>query len=315
MIATGNNGSPSVSEYIGLLLQLHELMTAGRGGSDEADVVRDRMDAPWARLRRDELKLVDGLSADLYSLGVNRAAAPATPANAAALRDFERAVRERRWPTVLEIIRENEEHLDARTVAYLRAASWAQLGEPDVALLFLAESARWHTLAAEEEIWWLTCMIHAGRATDALPRAREIADASDSPLLMLAAAEVLFVAAAEGPGCGENEVHREAVELAERGLAAAATAPRDDLLDSLRTGALIHLALTYDHFGNRLGAIEACNRALQIDPERKIALELLGFLSYDNFPVSQRALFRHRLHQELAAETKSGSDFAMVEAN
>lgn len=315
MIASRTNGSSSVADYIGLLLELHGLMTAGRGESDEADAVRDRMDAPWARLRRDELRLVDGLSADLYSLGVNRDATSATTANQSAFREFERAVSERDWPTVLEVIRANEEQLDAHTVAFLRAVCWAHLGEPDVALLFLAESARWHALTAEEEIWWVTCMIHAGRARDALARAREIADTADSPHLLLAAAEVLFVAAAEAAGGGENDVHDEAIKLAERGLAVAAETPRDELLDSLRTGALMHLALTYDHIGDRQAAIEACNQALQIDPERKTALELFGFLSYDSFPVNQRALFRHRLHQELAAETKSGSDFALVEAN
>jgi hypothetical protein len=55
--------SPDYAEYERLLLKLHDLMTQGKGDSEEADAIRDAMDDPWNRLTAVEAARASGLSA------------------------------------------------------------------------------------------------------------------------------------------------------------------------------------------------------------------------------------------------------------
>jgi len=56
----------ALSEYVTLLLRLHGFMKNGQANSEEADVIRDRMDSPWLRLTQAEIDLANDLSAALY---------------------------------------------------------------------------------------------------------------------------------------------------------------------------------------------------------------------------------------------------------
>lgn len=58
--------SEAFRRYDGLLRQLHRLEAANKGETDEADDVRDQMDAPFARLSPDERSYFKSLSAQLY---------------------------------------------------------------------------------------------------------------------------------------------------------------------------------------------------------------------------------------------------------
>jgi tetratricopeptide (TPR) repeat protein len=298
MIRRVSDDRTGLSDYVGLLIDLHELIATDQGDSDEADALRDRMDSPWQRLSAKQRSLVDGLSADLYSLGSTRAA-PAAPLDSATDHEMARAAAEDRWELVLDIVRRNEGRIPVRNVAYLRGVSWAHLGEPVAAIKFLKEAARLQSLAPDEEVWLLTCMIAAEQWAEAVPRARDIARTTADPVSLLQAAEVLF-AAATYRGADVESLLSEAMIVAERGLAAAGSASDDDLLKAMRAGALLHMALTYDHRGDRRTAIQACRQALALDPERRTALELFGFLSYDAYPANQREPFRHRIQREVA---------------
>ena len=55
--------SPHFVEYVTLLKQLRELISEGKGESDEADRLRDRMDEPWLHLTQDEIARIDALAA------------------------------------------------------------------------------------------------------------------------------------------------------------------------------------------------------------------------------------------------------------
>lgn len=57
--------SPSFIEYITLLKQLRALISAGRGESEEADHLRDRMDEPWLHLTQDEIARIDALAGEI----------------------------------------------------------------------------------------------------------------------------------------------------------------------------------------------------------------------------------------------------------
>src|SRR5262249_43327769 len=51
-----------------LLMRVHDLIAEEQGDSEEADSIRDRMEAPWQAMSREERKRMEGLSADLYTL-------------------------------------------------------------------------------------------------------------------------------------------------------------------------------------------------------------------------------------------------------
>lgn len=315
MIRQTSSCESGFSEYVSLLLELHRLTVGDQGDTEEADDLRDRMDAPWRRLNGGEAKLVDGLSVDLYSLGVDRDGPDAFTGEPDEFARFQQAVEENQWPTVLEVVRNVEEHLPSHTVAFLRGVCWAQMHEPNAAILFLREAARLQPQTPEEEVWLLGCFTEAGRAREALDRSRELLESSTEPLLLLQASLVLFSAACELNDEAAEALLREAIDAANRSLAAADKAPSDDLLKTMQASVLLHLAIAHDMQGNTETAVEACVRAIQVDPARPIALELLGFLSYRGFPAAQRASFRNRLSRQLISEPQRCTSTAMVEFN
>jgi hypothetical protein len=55
---------PTVT-YLKLSIKLHILIAEGKGDDQEADDIRDKMDAPWQDFTPDEVKLTDSALADL----------------------------------------------------------------------------------------------------------------------------------------------------------------------------------------------------------------------------------------------------------
>ncbi len=55
----------AVSEYESLLRRLHALDRSGKNESDEADLLREQMEAPWVRMTPAERQMMNALSADL----------------------------------------------------------------------------------------------------------------------------------------------------------------------------------------------------------------------------------------------------------
>ena len=64
-------------EYVRLLLELHTLMEAGKGDTEEADAVRDKMDGPWRSLSAHEVRVSDLVSDALYGPEGKRSTLPA----------------------------------------------------------------------------------------------------------------------------------------------------------------------------------------------------------------------------------------------
>ena len=121
-------------QYKKLLLQLHEMNRQGTDQTDEADVIRDQMDAPGYRLNEKELERVNGLSADLYMLtGEEILESPDLPDIDI---EFSKAYKAKDWDRVLEILRKRDPQLQAHLVAKIRILCWSKLGDNDVALLF-----------------------------------------------------------------------------------------------------------------------------------------------------------------------------------
>lgn len=303
MIRQSSNEESALSAYIGMLLDLHELIRTGRGDSAEADELRDRMDAPWRRLEASEIALVDGLSADLHTLGVKRDAPDRDASDGDESKRFEQAFQQEDWASALEAIRTNEPRLAPRTVSFCRGVCWAHLGEPEVAISFLNDAASFEPLAPDEEFWLLMCAVQAGHWTEVVGRAREIARATTHPLLLLEASIVLFRAAMEEAQVDAEAAFHEASQLANRALAAAEAVSGDELLEEMRASVLVHMALSYDQFGDRQAAMNACQRALEIDPGREAARELLELLNDGTGAAGEMDAFRRRFQQRLLTDT------------
>ena len=130
--------SDAMHQYAELLLELHRMVRACNGDSDEADELRDRMDGPWREMTNHEISITDGLSVDLYSIGKDRTANNAIAAPNAAIA-FEHAYRNKEYPRLLEIVRSEENRFPRAHVAGFRGWLWLQMGFSNVAFEFLEE--------------------------------------------------------------------------------------------------------------------------------------------------------------------------------
>src|SRR5262245_56318392 len=105
------SGKSTLSHYqesIRLLRELHFLMAEGKGDTEEADRVRDLMDDHWYHLSPQEVRRIEGLSADLYTLV--DPPPPPQQLTRAEVDEFDRragaAWNNREWDRVLELLRE-----------------------------------------------------------------------------------------------------------------------------------------------------------------------------------------------------------------
>ena len=64
----------------------------------------------------------------------------------------------------------------------------------------------------------------------------------------------------------------------------------------------LHLAISYLDLENDSRAKQACLQALQLQPDNRLALELLGFLNYADFPQAERRHFVLRHQQDSTQE-------------
>ena len=127
-----------------LLVRLHELIEQGEGEGAQADQVRDRMDEVWAKLDEVKLARLDGLSADLYTLGSDSPIVhPPGPhmLTQQASEFLQHAVLSKDWDAQLEFLRKHADEVGDDLAAYYRGFCWTQLGLREVGMLFLSRAA------------------------------------------------------------------------------------------------------------------------------------------------------------------------------
>lgn len=276
----------ALAEFVRLQLELHKLFQVGRQDSNEADNVRSEMEHYWWQLSEREQALMEGLSADLFTIGgareINKIESPFTANN------LQRIVETGDWPKVLESIRDHEASFPPFAAAYLRGVAWMHLDFPEVALEFFAEMNRHEKPDPAQEIWQLQCQILAGRLSQAIPRALEIASSEQNPLLLMKASHILSLAGEKAKGDKQMELLRLAIQTAEQSLASLQDLPLSvgdaerDLLEIQQVATLLHLAQDYALQGEAQLAQQACQRALNIDPSNVDARVLLGWLVHDS---------------------------------
>ncbi len=190
MIQATRSKSDPLSRSIALLRELHLLSVQGKDESEAADDIRSAMEVAWRNLSPQERSRLEGLSADLYSNGEDRAA-PSGVSDALS-RAFQSAMESQNWDAALSVLRENESKLPPADVAILRGICWDRLEQPEAASLFYAESLRIKPSDFRFVIAHLQSLVRAGSLTEARVRAREIASSAQTPYALLLAADVLF---------------------------------------------------------------------------------------------------------------------------
>ena len=129
-------GSESYQKYKELLLKLHDLVAQDKDQTDEADIIRDAMDAPGTRLTDEEHERIKGLSADLYML-VGEEIKERSPLSEKEIRDvLARQFKANDSDGILESLRKYNYESQDEHLACIRAICWEALGDFDVALLF-----------------------------------------------------------------------------------------------------------------------------------------------------------------------------------
>jgi len=178
--------NPDYVLYEKLLIEVHRLIAAGKGNDDEADAVRDKMDAPEQKLSREESDRMGGLSADLYMLQNDEVYEPyeGTPEE---LRSRLNDAWDRgQYEAVLALLRKGTPFLTPARVAYLRGRCYAALGHLDTALLFLRYAAERDPERATYQVAVLDLLLKLHRADDALAEADSYLRTTAEPLLLAA---------------------------------------------------------------------------------------------------------------------------------
>ena len=290
--------NPDLLKHVQLLILLHELIRAGQGDCSEADAIRDQLDTYWIRLNQREKELVRGLSSDLHTLG---RLILSDEYDDVFVQEVGQAIVEEKWLEAISLLRTNDSNLSPIMGSYFRGLYWAAVKLFNAAILFFQDATR---LNPAYEVFVLTAHVQAGRAAAVAPRAQEIVSQRNDWVLVLAAAEVLFVWADELPPQAAAPIHRQAIAAARRGLAlqgssAFAADSSDERWKFHRVNTNLNLALSCEQLGETSDALQACEDALRIDPNDFNALMLYGWLRYPEYPTTERGVFRGRMRQNL----------------
>ena len=218
--------APTVREpvrtYEAGLVRLQELEAAGQRGSAEAEIVRERMDSPWAAMSRPERDLMDGLSADLFMLSDDERREPpgSVDGDASQLDQFRgQLYNDRQWEEFLRVVRRGPTGLPQWFVARVRAEAYVELGLQRAAARFWDHADR---LKPRDE-WKAWAIIFSRRTGDtdfALDRADAAMGRKDStPHLLVVAAATMFTSGPDAPPAERDKLSRRVIAAVDRALA------------------------------------------------------------------------------------------------
>jgi tetratricopeptide (TPR) repeat protein len=130
--------TPQYREFVRGVRELHRLALNDDDESQEADEIRDAIDAPWQALSEIERKRASGLSEDLYSIGEPRTEEllEMSPQAEAELRGVVESLRRGEWDAALELLRKVDDYIAPALKSYLRGSIWQEAGDPETANLF-----------------------------------------------------------------------------------------------------------------------------------------------------------------------------------
>ncbi len=262
--------NPAYVEYERMTLRLHRLISEGKDESDEADHLRERMDAPWNKLNAEERDRLDGVVMDLAPPPSAVGSNDAFPGqiDVAAL-DHARAIayQRREWPRFLQLMRNAPTDLSPAFVAFSRYRAYEGLGHLEVALEFLRRAELLQPKDNYKGLM-LELLRELNQFDEAVARALQyIDDSRSSANLIVAAAGALFASTRTI----SHEEARPRLEVAATALSKVlegeAVAIRDP---DARMAALVLLGLCKESINDFAGAEAAYNAASLVDPESQV---------------------------------------------
>jgi len=168
--------STAFEEYLDLLIQLDALMREGQGDSEQADRIRDLMDAPWYKLTGVEHAVISEASADLYTIwDTDFYPRGNTGAFDSMLRaEVGRLAAEGQIFELLDVLRKFNKQIDPYIVAMFRADAYRVLDVPTVAIEFYSLALSFESPANRAAILLLEGLQLLNREDKALEVARKL---------------------------------------------------------------------------------------------------------------------------------------------
>ena len=178
--------NPFYVQYEALLEELHRLIAAGKGNEDEADAVRDEMDAPEQKLSQEEIMRLNGLSADLYMLQSNEVYEPYEGMREELVTALGGALSRNDYENILPLLRKGTPFLRPAQVASLRGRCYAMLGHLETGLLFLRYAAEQEPDQVAHRLYILGLLTQLNRTQEVLSEVESYARTVMEPLPLAA---------------------------------------------------------------------------------------------------------------------------------
>ncbi len=270
-------------EYTKLLYELHSAMRESGDESTEAEKIRDRMDEPGSRLSPDEIAVVQGISADFYSVAdpLPTAILPRTAEVNVDLVAVRRARDTRDFHLALDVLRRRAAHLEPSAVSFLRGRIWMAAGQPAIAALFLERAAElqpanpsYRSIALE--------VLSAADPQRARQHAGEILrNSEDQPArLVLIACQILYFEARESSDESTRSTLESVVTAIRGAMDRMMISGEDQTLPGLFLHAFALLGQCFELLGDHAGARKWYDEGLRLSPDDPLLLTLRGMQRY-----------------------------------
>lgn len=165
MPETRQSANENFLAYSGRLKQLHQLFRDGKGDSEEADVIREKMLGNWERMNPVEQNRARALSVDLKSLhdiSMNTVTTDSEAAETVRQRFLElRSAAD--WDGIVRLLQTKPLPLSAEALFFMKGRAWESLGDLETAILFYEEALKISPDDAGIGIIWLDALVGAGR--------------------------------------------------------------------------------------------------------------------------------------------------------
>jgi tetratricopeptide (TPR) repeat protein len=296
-------GLPPIQAYADLLLAVHDLIAQGKGDTEEAEALADKMDGPWHAMTEADRGVVRGLSRDLYALAegggkqVEMSAFERLQWSERAKAAFAAFV-EGSYDRVLELLcAPFPADVPRFMIPFVQARCWEKLGLLNVAIRFMKVAERFDP---HQAFAVLLLLQKAGYAEEAADYANRILDDSKStPLELYFAGGALLSQAAEGGLDRKKHLLERLVPIMQRAFNIELnTPPEKREIPRGGAGMAAMIAVCLANLGSPKDALTILNEGLAHCPNDGLLLTLRG-------------MARHETHPDLALE-----DFARsVEAN
>jgi len=275
--------NPDYAESVRLLIRLHKLFCEGKGESVQADEIREATEPLWWKLAEIERERIDNMAADLSTLEPDSAFTHPEVVEVDAS-EFWKQVgplrREGRFTQVLGSLRKMPECVAAQRATVLRALSYEQLGEHEIALVFFEAAARFEKEGDAATTLFLSKLFNYQRRKEAVRLASALAE-NPEPLsieLSLFAADILGILTSRQEDKASVPNLRQAQSLFSSAIEKIEKWPENPQAKFWLNHSYKGIALCHYQLDNQAETIRFLDRAIATDSTDHEALTLRGLM-------------------------------------